>query len=110
MTSHENKPADLEERLSYIHSKTAKDFDGYIEAKSPKDLEEGALADGGALDLWSREAFALYIQYGAVGVMYGILPALRYPIFNIYLNLEGYREPGRNSPGYACPYIWSDKM
>ncbi|RHZ26597.1 hypothetical protein DYB31_004771 [Aphanomyces astaci] len=91
MTSHEKNPADLEERLSYIHSKTAKDVDGYTEAKSPRDLEGGVLAEGGALDLFSREAFALYIQYGAVGVMYGILPALRYPIFNIYLNLEGYQ-------------------
>ncbi|RHY02911.1 hypothetical protein DYB36_005791 [Aphanomyces astaci] len=93
MTSHENKAADLEERLSYIHSKTAKDVDvdGYTEAKSPKGLEDGALTEGGALDLWSREAFALYIQYGAIGVMYGILPALNYPIFNIYLNLEGYQ-------------------
>ncbi|ETV81918.1 hypothetical protein H257_05456 [Aphanomyces astaci] len=91
MTSHEKNPADLEERLSYIHSKTSKDVDGYTEAKSPRDLEGGVLAEGGALDLFSREAFALYIQYGAVGVMYGILPALRYPIFNIYLNLEGFQ-------------------
>ncbi|RHY50259.1 hypothetical protein DYB38_013845, partial [Aphanomyces astaci] len=91
MTSHDNKAADLEERLSYIHSNTAKDIDGYTEAKSPKDLEEGALTEGGALNLWSREAFALYFQYGAIGIMYGILPALNYPIFNIYLNLEGYQ-------------------
>ncbi|RLO01422.1 hypothetical protein DYB28_015749, partial [Aphanomyces astaci] len=74
---------DLEERLSYIHSNTAKDVDWYTEAKSPKDLEEGALTEGGALDLWSREAFALFMQYGAIGIMYGILPALNYPIFNI---------------------------
>ncbi|RHY96019.1 hypothetical protein DYB35_010402 [Aphanomyces astaci] len=75
---------DLEERVSYIHSNTAKDVDGYTEAKSPKDLEEGALTEGGVLDLWSLEAFVLYIQYGAIGIMYGILlPALNYPIFNI---------------------------
>ncbi|RHZ27234.1 hypothetical protein DYB37_012571 [Aphanomyces astaci] len=91
MASHDNKAADLEERLSYIHSNTAKDVDGYTEAKSPKDLEEGALTEGGALDLWSREAFALFMQYGAIGVIYNMMPALNYPIFNIYLNLEGYQ-------------------
>ncbi|RHY19627.1 hypothetical protein DYB25_002721 [Aphanomyces astaci] len=91
MASHDNKAADLEERVSYIHSVTTKDVDGYAEAKSPKDLEEGALAEGGALDLWSREAFALFMQYGAIGVIYGMIPSLNYPIFNIYLNLEGYQ-------------------
>ncbi|RHY10392.1 hypothetical protein DYB36_010390 [Aphanomyces astaci] len=91
MASHDNKTADLEERVSYIHSVTTKDVDGYAEAKSPKDLEEGALAEGGALDLFSREAFALFMQYGAIGVIYGMIPALNYPIFNIYLNLEGYQ-------------------
>ncbi|RHZ13033.1 hypothetical protein DYB26_011178 [Aphanomyces astaci] len=92
MASHGNKEAaDLEERVSYIHSNTAKDDNGYVEAKSPKDLEEGALAEGGALNLFSREAFALFVQYGAVGIMYNIIPAVQYPIFNIYLNLEGYQ-------------------
>ncbi|RHY54355.1 hypothetical protein DYB30_014386, partial [Aphanomyces astaci] len=92
MASHSNKEAaDLEERVSYIHSNTAKDDNGYVEAKSPKDLEEGALAEGGALNLFSREAFALFVQYGAVGIMYNIIPAVQYPIFNIYLNLEGYQ-------------------
>ncbi|RHZ38240.1 hypothetical protein DYB26_012975, partial [Aphanomyces astaci] len=75
MASHgNNEAADLEKRV-----------------KSPKDLEGGALTEGGALDLFSREALALFIQYGAVGIIYNIIPALRYPIFNIYLNLEGYQ-------------------
>ncbi|KAF0710792.1 hypothetical protein AaE_012378, partial [Aphanomyces astaci] len=92
MASHGNKEAaDLEERVSYIHSNTAKDDNGYVEAKSPKDLEEGALAEGGALNLFSREAFALFVQYGAIGIMYNIIPAVHYPIFNVYLNLEGYQ-------------------
>ncbi|RHX99891.1 hypothetical protein DYB36_014235, partial [Aphanomyces astaci] len=91
MASHDNKAADLEERVSYVHSITTKDVDGYAEAKSPKDLEGGALTEGGPLDLFSREAFALFIQYGAVGIIYGMIPALNYPLFNIYLNLEGYQ-------------------
>ncbi|ETV71811.1 hypothetical protein H257_12955 [Aphanomyces astaci] len=91
MASHDNKAADLEERVSYVHSVSTKDVDGYAEAKSPKDLEEGALTEGGALDLFSHEAFALFMQYGAIGVINSMIPALRYPIFNIYLNLEGYQ-------------------
>ncbi|RHZ09344.1 hypothetical protein DYB26_009095 [Aphanomyces astaci] len=91
MASHDNKATDLEERVSYIHSNTAKDVDGYAEAKSPKDLEEGALVEGGALNLFSREAFALFMQYGAIGIIFGMIPSLNYPIFNIYLNLEGYQ-------------------
>ncbi|ETV67821.1 hypothetical protein H257_16058 [Aphanomyces astaci] len=76
MASHgNNEAADLEKRVSYIHSNTAQDDDGYVEAKSPKDLEDGALMKG----------------YGAIGIIYNIIPALNYPIFNIYLNLEGYQ-------------------
>ncbi|KAF0715209.1 Aste57867_3511 [Aphanomyces stellatus] len=85
---------DLEERLSYVQSDTAQqegDKDGYDIAKTPQDLEDGALAEGGALDLFSREALALFMQYGAIGVIYGMIPSLNYPIFNIYLNLEGYQ-------------------
>ncbi|RHY60274.1 hypothetical protein DYB38_004917, partial [Aphanomyces astaci] len=96
MASHGDKGVDLEERVSYIHSNTAKDDDGYVEAKSPKDLEDGALSEGGALDLFSREAFALFMQYGAVGIMLNIIPAVQYPIFNVYLNLEGYQTTSYN--------------
>ncbi|CAK4697262.1 unnamed protein product, partial [Aphanomyces euteiches] len=69
---------DLEERLSYIHSAnsaTAKQGvvhdDGYNQVKSPakdiEDLEGGALVEGGALNLLSREAMGLFMQYGAIG-------------------------------------------
>ncbi|ETV69446.1 hypothetical protein H257_14820 [Aphanomyces astaci] len=100
MTSHDNKAADLEERVSYVQSNTAKDVDGYAEAKSPKDLE------GGALDLFSREAFALFMQYGAIGIIYGMIPSLNYPIFNIYLNLEGNQT---SSYGVLTVIGWSFK-
>ncbi|ETV90198.1 hypothetical protein H310_14964 [Aphanomyces invadans] len=33
----------------------------------------------------------LFSQYAAIGVIYGMIPALNYPIFNVYLQLEGYQ-------------------
>ncbi|KAF0716556.1 Aste57867_2786 [Aphanomyces stellatus] len=88
---------DLEERLSYIHSAAAADeANVYKDLKSPRDLEEDALAEGGALDMLSREAFGLYMQYAAIGIIYGLIPALNYPIFNVYLNLEGYQTASYN--------------
>ncbi|KAF0709267.1 hypothetical protein As57867_006000, partial [Aphanomyces stellatus] len=101
---------DLEERLSYIHSATPVEKDGidgdYADVKTPGELEDGALVDGGALDLFSREAFGLYCQYGAIGIIYGLIPALNYPIFNIYLNLEGYQTA---SYGVLVVMGWSFK-
>jgi hypothetical protein len=83
---------DLQERVSYIQSATKdgenKDYDA---VKTPGELEDGALVEGGALDLFSREAFGLFTQYAAIGVIYGMIPALNYPIFNVYLQLEGYQ-------------------
>ncbi|KAF0687765.1 Aste57867_20517 [Aphanomyces stellatus] len=54
-------------------------------------LDEGALVPGGALNLWSTEAFGLYAQYAAVGIIYTVIPSLSYPVFNTYLGLEGYQ-------------------
>ncbi|KAF0699504.1 Aste57867_9926 [Aphanomyces stellatus] len=85
---------DLEERLSYRRSTNGKNDTGdcaYAAAKSPVELEDGALVEGGAIPLISREAFGLYSQYGAIGIIYGMLPALKYPIFNAYLALEPYQ-------------------
>ncbi|ETV75057.1 hypothetical protein H257_10657 [Aphanomyces astaci] len=83
---------DLQERVSYIQSATKdaadKDYDA---VKTPGELEDGALVEGGALNLFSREAFGLFTQYAAIGVIYGMIPALNYPIFNVYLQLEGYQ-------------------
>ncbi|RHY41110.1 hypothetical protein DYB34_006586, partial [Aphanomyces astaci] len=88
------KDLDLQERVSYIHSATKDDEpkDGdYNEAKTPGELEDGALVAGGALNMCSREAMGLFSQYAAIGVIYGMIPALNYPIFNVYLQLEGYQ-------------------
>ncbi|KAH9096414.1 hypothetical protein LEN26_017487 [Aphanomyces euteiches] len=88
----EKQSGDLEERLSYVLSANGDDKgDGYGVVKSPRDLEDGALTEGGALSLFSREAMGLFSQYFAIGVLYGLLPALKYPIFNVYLGLEPYQ-------------------
>ncbi|RHZ12609.1 hypothetical protein DYB37_010601 [Aphanomyces astaci] len=94
MSVHTGKDLDLQERVSYIHSATKDDEpkDGdYNEAKTPGELEDGALVAGGALNMCSREAMGLFSQYAAIGVIYGMIPALNYPIFNVYLQLEGYQ-------------------
>ncbi|EQC29116.1 hypothetical protein SDRG_13147 [Saprolegnia diclina VS20] len=83
---------DLEERVSYIQSATlSTKTPNYAQAKTPNELENGALVAGGALTLLSREAVALFSQYFAIGIIYGMLPGLQYPVFNNYLRMEGYQ-------------------
>ncbi|EQC29119.1 hypothetical protein SDRG_13150 [Saprolegnia diclina VS20] len=84
---------DLQERVSYIQSATKdKDADGdYTDAKTPGELEDGALVAGGALSLASREALALFSQYFAIGILYGMLPGMQYSVFQNYLKMEGYQ-------------------
>ncbi|KAF0715009.1 hypothetical protein As57867_003597, partial [Aphanomyces stellatus] len=43
------------------------------------------------LDLWSMEAIGFFSQYVAVGFLWSFFPALRYPIYNVYLQMEGYQ-------------------
>ncbi|RHY15790.1 hypothetical protein DYB32_010721, partial [Aphanomyces invadans] len=89
---HSGRDQDLQERVSYIQSNTNDvDNKGYQDAKTPIELEDGALVAGGAFDLFSREAFGLFTQYAAIGIIYGMIPALNYPIFNVYLQLEGFQ-------------------
>ncbi|CAK4531246.1 unnamed protein product, partial [Aphanomyces euteiches] len=59
--------------------------DGYTDFKTPGELEDGAIIEGGALTIFSTEAMALFAQYAAIGCIYGLIPALQYPIFNNYL-------------------------
>ncbi|KAF0708699.1 Aste57867_6253 [Aphanomyces stellatus] len=105
---------DLEQRLSYIHSATHtptnKDVEAggdYTEVKIPGELEDGAITEGGALHLLSREAMGLFMQYGAIGVIYGLIPNLSYPLFTVYLNLEGYQT---SAYGVLCTLGWSYKL
>ncbi|KAF0696073.1 Aste57867_13154 [Aphanomyces stellatus] len=55
------------------------------------DLEDGALLPGGALDFTSPEALGLFVQFAAIGFVFTLIPALNYPIFNAYLQMEGYQ-------------------
>ncbi|KAJ0395456.1 hypothetical protein ATCC90586_007922 [Pythium insidiosum] len=80
---------DIIERVSYISSTTKGKADGYAEAKSPGDLEGGALRAGGAPNIWSRDHIGLLAQYAAVGMIYGTLPGTVYPFLSNYLNMEG---------------------
>ncbi|EQC27687.1 hypothetical protein SDRG_14525 [Saprolegnia diclina VS20] len=101
---------DLEERVSYIQSNThEKDANGagYADAKTPGELEDGALVEGGALHLFSREAFGLFSQYGAIGVIYGMIPTLVYPLYTVYLGMEGYQTA---SYGVLVTTGWSFKV
>ncbi|OQR83965.1 transmembrane protein [Achlya hypogyna] len=58
--------------------------------KSSLDNLDGALRPGGALRLWSKEAVGILGQYVAVGVVDGMLPALVYPVYQQYMNFNGY--------------------
>ncbi|KAG9410238.1 hypothetical protein AC1031_018272 [Aphanomyces cochlioides] len=79
---------DLEERLSYVLSANGDDkANAYDVLKIPRNLEDGALTDGGALHLFSREAMGLFSQYFCIGVLYGLIPSLKYPIYNVYLGM-----------------------
>ncbi|OQR86536.1 Folate-Biopterin Transporter (FBT) Family [Thraustotheca clavata] len=57
----------------------------------------GALREGGAIALTSREALALLSQYAGVGLILGALPALAYPVYNVYLQMEGYQVASYNA-------------
>lgn len=52
-------------------------------------IEGGALRDGGAPKLFSRDYIGLVAQYAAVGVIDGVLPNVVYPFLQNYLNISG---------------------
>ncbi|KAF0708702.1 Aste57867_6256 [Aphanomyces stellatus] len=105
---HDNDRLDLEQRVSYVQSATKDAADGdYVDGKTPGVLEDGAIVEGGALHLFSREAMGLFMQYGAIGVIYGMIPNLSYPIFTVYLNLEGYQT---SAYGVLVTLGWSFKV
>ncbi|KAJ0407450.1 hypothetical protein P43SY_004991 [Pythium insidiosum] len=81
---------DIVERVSYISS-VHKDNDKYEGVKTPHvhDIEGGALREGGAPNLFSREHFGIILQYAAVGLIYGTLPFTVYPFLQKYLNVQG---------------------
>ncbi|OQR86379.1 transmembrane protein [Achlya hypogyna] len=52
---------------------------------------DGALREGGAVPLSSREAWAVLSQYAGVGIFLGIFPAMAYPVYQNYLRMQGYQ-------------------
>lgn len=83
---------ELGHRVSYISgASAAKDVDGYEAAKTPDalELEGGALREGGAPVLTSKENIGLIMQYAAVGIVYGVMPSTIYPFLQNYLYADG---------------------
>ncbi|GAB9471477.1 Transmembrane protein [Globisporangium polare] len=52
-------------------------------------FEGGALRDGGAPRLFSKDYIGLVAQYAAVGLIDGVLPGTIYPFLQNYLNFSG---------------------
>ncbi|KAH9095373.1 hypothetical protein LEN26_017846 [Aphanomyces euteiches] len=74
---------------SYVSSRNDGE-DGFDELKTPThEFEGGAIRSGGPPDYRSTEILALLSQYVAVGLLYGALPNLAYPIFTGYFRLSG---------------------
>lgn len=59
--------------------------------QNKEDLEGGALAPGGAPNLYSKECIGLLANYAAVGIIYGTFPRTVYPFLNNYLGMDGYQ-------------------
>ncbi|KAF1323634.1 Transmembrane protein, partial [Globisporangium splendens] len=51
----------------------------------------GALREGEAPNLCSKQHIGLLVQYAAIGVLYGSLPRTVYPFLNNYLHMNGYQ-------------------
>ncbi|TMW59207.1 hypothetical protein Poli38472_007352 [Pythium oligandrum] len=60
--------------------------------KTPYDvgLQDGALREGGAPSLFTRDYIGLLFQYAAVGLIDGVLPSTIYPFLQVYLNVPGH--------------------
>ncbi|KAF0686354.1 Aste57867_21856 [Aphanomyces stellatus] len=89
---------------SYVSSNR----DDYDPLKTPTfEYEGGAIRPGGTPKYTSPEVLALLSQYVAVGLLYGSLPSLAYPIFTGY-----YRVPGAqyNSATALVGFGWCLKV
>jgi hypothetical protein len=90
--NHAAEKLEIAQRVSYLSNAShAKDGEGYEGAKTPDVLEAqgGALRVGGAPDLLSKDYIGLILQYAAVGIVYGVMPATIYPFLQAYLNASG---------------------
>ncbi|TMW62531.1 hypothetical protein Poli38472_005149 [Pythium oligandrum] len=76
----------------------------YEQVKTP-DLEGGALRPGGQPNLYSRENIGLLAQYAAIGVVYGSLWGVIYPLLNNYLHMTGVQTASASAL-LALPWTW----
>ncbi|KAG7385850.1 hypothetical protein PHYPSEUDO_001001 [Phytophthora pseudosyringae] len=97
MTTAHHVPSkvDLPARLSFVSGtsqpKNIEDGNRYSTVKTPDptSIEGGALREGGAPNLKSKDGIGLLVQYAAVGLNYGVLPATIYPFLQNFLNASG---------------------
>ncbi|RHY82964.1 hypothetical protein DYB35_011356, partial [Aphanomyces astaci] len=100
----------LQERVSYIASITKladKDVDGFKDASTPLDLEDGALREGGSLVYTSPEVLTLLFQYAVVGICRAGLGGIHLPILTYYFGLES---ATLSSAGGLLTLGWSFKV
>ncbi|GAB9476003.1 Folate-biopterin transporter [Globisporangium polare] len=80
---------EIAQRMSHLsNASQAKDGD-YQAVKTPDVLEGGALRDGGAPKLLSKDYVGVLAQYAAVGLIDSVLPSTIYPLMQSYLNASG---------------------
>ncbi|KAG3104136.1 hypothetical protein PC121_g838 [Phytophthora cactorum] len=48
-------------------------------------------SDDGRVDLLDSSRFGLLVNYACIGFLNGLLPALVYPFFKLYLNMDGFQ-------------------
>ncbi|KAF1318788.1 Folate-biopterin transporter, partial [Globisporangium splendens] len=90
--NHKAEKVEIAQRISYVSNAShAKEGDGYEGVKTPDVLEaqDGAIRAGGAPNLLSKDHIGLILQYAAVGLIYGVIPATIYPFLQSYLNASG---------------------
>jgi hypothetical protein len=99
----------LEQRLSSTSTPglTLEDKDSYTKAKTPDPvaLEGGALRPGGQPNLYSRRHIGLLAQYAAIGVVYGSLWGVNYPLLNNFFHMSGV-ETASVGALLALPWTW----
>ncbi|TMW59209.1 hypothetical protein Poli38472_007354 [Pythium oligandrum] len=80
---------DLAQRASYVSHASATKEGEYLDMKTPDMENGGALREGGAPKLMSKEYFGVIAQYAAVGLIDAVLSATIYPFLQNYLNVNG---------------------
>ncbi|KAF1330543.1 Folate-biopterin transporter, partial [Globisporangium splendens] len=80
----------MKPQVKHVQLKQQPDDEDDADAAPQTPTEEtGALREGGAPHLLSRESIGLLAQYAAVGLVYGTLPNTIMPFLTYYLNMEG---------------------